>query len=239
MARSRRVVVVSVVDLSASAQNYLKAIWNLQEWSDEPVTASTIAQQTGLKLSTVSGALPKLAEQGLVEHARYGSIALTTAGREYAVAMVRRHRLIETFLVEVLNYGWDQVHDEAEVLEHAVSDFMIKRIDEFLEHPVRDPHGDPIPSPSGAVDRLPAVENLSEAMPGTRLVVERISDSDSELLRFFADRGLVVGAELTISAGPPYSDSLQVQVGDGPPLVLGRAATGAVWVSSMGQPAVS
>ncbi|MGO1465197.1 MAG: metal-dependent transcriptional regulator [Brachybacterium sp.] len=230
---------MSVVDLSASTQNYLKAIWNLEEWSDKPVTASTIAQKTGLKLSTVSGALPKLAEQGLVEHARYGSIALTAAGREFAVAMVRRHRLIETFLVEVLGYGWDQVHDEAEILEHAVSDFMIGRIDEFLAHPVRDPHGDPIPSPSGAVERASSVQNLSEATPGTRLVVERISDSDPELLRFFADRGLVVGAEFTVSAGPPYSDSLQVQVGNGPPVVLGRAATDAVWVSPGGQPAAS
>ncbi|MGO1536882.1 MAG: metal-dependent transcriptional regulator [Yaniella sp.] len=230
---------MSVVDLSASTQNYLKAIWNLQEWSDDPVTASTVAQKTGLKISTVSGALPKLAEQGLVEHARYGSIALTATGRNYAVAMVRRHRLIETFLVEVLGYGWDQVHDEAEVLEHAVSDFMIERIDEFLAHPVRDPHGDPIPSPSGAVEQAPAVEHLSEATPETRLVVERISDTDPDLLRFFADRGLVVGAELVLSAGPPYSDSLQVQVGDDPWLVLGRAATDAVWVSPVGHPAVS
>ncbi|MEV4900663.1 metal-dependent transcriptional regulator [Citricoccus sp. NPDC055426] len=226
---------MSVVDLSASTQNYLKAVWNLQEWSDGPVTASTIAQKTGLKLSTVSGALPKLVEQGLVEHARYGSsVTLTTVGRGYAVAMVRRHRLIETFLVEVLGYGWDEVHDEAEVLEHAVSDFMIGRIDELLAHPVRDPHGDPIPSPSGAVERVPSVENLSASRPGARLVVERISDDDPQLLRFFAERCLVVGAELVISAGPPYSDSLQVQVGEAAPLVLGRAATDAVWVSPVG-----
>lgn len=230
---------MSVADLSASTQNYLKAIWNLQEWSDEPVTASTIAQKTGLKLSTVSGALPKLADQGLVDHARYGSVALTSVGREYAVAMVRRHRLIETFLVEVLGYGWDEVHDEAEVLEHAVSDFMIGRIDEVLAHPVRDPHGDPIPSPSGAVERASSAQNLTKAVPGNGLVVERISDDDPELLRFFADRGLVVGAELVVSAGPPYSDSLQVQVGDGAPFVLGRSATDAVWVLNGEQQAVS
>lgn len=229
---------MSVADLSASAQNYLKVIWSLQEWSDAPVTASMIAQKTGLKLSTVSGAMPKLGEQGLVEYARYGSIALTAKGQGYAVAMVRRHRLIETFLVEVLGYRWDEVHDEAEVLEHAVSDFMVGRIDELLAHPVRDPHGDPIPSPSGAVDRTPFVESLSGASPGVRMVVERISDEDPELLRFFAGRGLVVGSELTVSSGPPYSDSLQVQVEGGTSLVLGRSATDAVWICPVSQSAV-
>ncbi|SMY00949.1 iron (metal) dependent repressor, DtxR family [Brevibacterium sp. Mu109] len=230
---------MSVADLSASTQNYLKAIWSLQEWSDDPVTASAVAQKTGLKISTVSGAMPKLGEQGLVEYARYGDISLTAAGQEYAVAMVRRHRLIETFLVEILGYRWDEVHNEAEVLEHAVSDVMIERLDELLAHPIKDPHGDPIPSPSGTVERAPFVENLSEARPGVRMVVDRISDDDPELLRFFADRGLVVGAELTVSAGPPYSDSLQVQVEGSSSFVLGRAATDAVWVCPMGQPTVS
>ncbi|TDP89445.1 DtxR family iron (metal) dependent repressor [Leucobacter luti] len=133
---------MSVSALSASTQNYLKAIWGLTEWSSAQVTPTLIAERTGLKLSSVSDAVRKLASQGLVDHAPYGAVELTETGRSYALVMVRRHRLIEAFLVSVLGYSWDQVHDEAEHLEHAVSDFMIDRIDEFLEFPTRDPHGD-------------------------------------------------------------------------------------------------
>lgn len=225
---------MSVTELSTSTQNYLKVIWSLQEWSDDPVSASTIAQKMSLKVSTVSGALPKLAEQGLVEHVRYGSVSLTDAGRQHAVAMVRRHRLIETFLVEVLHYGWDQVHDEAETLEHAVSDFLVERIDALLDHPMRDPHGDPIPSTWGMVEAMPTAVRLTEADPDTGLVVERIADDDPALLRFFADSGLVVGAELTVSARAPFSDSLDVRVQGAEQFPLGRIATDAVWVCPAG-----
>src|SRR5690554_6655643 len=135
---------MSVSELSASAQNHLKVIWGLQEWSDDPVLPSTIAEKSGLRPSSVSGAISKLVERGLVEHEPYGAVHLTDAGRRLALDMVRRHRLIETFLVRALGYGWDEVHDEAEELEHAVSDLMVERLDAFLGHPRRDPHGDPI-----------------------------------------------------------------------------------------------
>ena len=145
--------------------------------------------------------------------------------------MVRRHRLIESFLVSVLGYGWDQVHDEAENLEHAVSDFMVGRIDEFLEHPTRDPHGDPIPSADGVVI-LPDAIQLSHVSPGSTVLVERISDDDPSLLKFFEERGIVFAATLAISAGAPYSDALDVQVGDSDVAIsLGRAATDALYVS--------
>src|SRR5690606_22941103 len=120
--------------------NHLKVIWSLQEWSSDPVTTSTIAARTGLRLSTASGAVAKLADKGLVEHERYGEVRLTPEGRRLALAMVRRHRLIETFLVETLGYRWDEVHDEAENLEHAVSDLLVDRVDALLGHPTRDPH---------------------------------------------------------------------------------------------------
>ena len=108
---------MSVGDLSTSTQNYLKGIWALSEWSDTPVTPSSVAKHLGLRKSTVSDGVRKLGEQGLVEHKPYGAVELTDTGRTYAVAMIRRHRLIETFLVEALGYTWDQVHDEAENLE--------------------------------------------------------------------------------------------------------------------------
>lgn len=223
---------MSVSELSASTQNYLKIIWNLQEWSDDPVTASILAERLGLRLSTVSDAIRKLAEQGLVEHVRYGSVALTPVGRAHALAMVRRHRLIETFLVQVLQYRWDEIHDEAETLEHAVSDLMVDRIDALLGRPTRDPHGDPIPSANGVVHR-PNAAQLTVAQPNTRVRVERISDADPRMLQYFADQGIVVDADLDVLEGEPYSNVVAVQVvGRQTPINLGNAATNAVWVSS-------
>ena len=234
---------MSVTELSMSTQNYLKAVWGLAEWSDAPVTATVIAEKTGFTLSSVSDAVRRLTDQGFLDHAKYGSIALTATGRAHAVAMVRRHRLIESFLVSVLGYGWDQVHDEAEHLEHAVSDFMVERIDEFLEHPTRDPHGDPIPGADGTVT-IPDAVQLSRIAPGSTVLVERISDDDPELLKFFEERGIVFSATLTVSAGAPYSDALNVSVDDshgdgdsdnssgaGEPISLGRSATDALYVS--------
>ncbi|UFU06479.1 metal-dependent transcriptional regulator [Ruania halotolerans] len=222
---------MSVSQLSASAQNYLKAIWALQEWSDEPTTPSSIAARAGVKLSTVSDAVRKLTDQGLLEHAPYGAITLTAQGRTHALAMVRRHRLIESFLVQVLGYTWDQVHDEAETLEHAVSDFMVERIDAHLGHPARDPHGDPIPTADGTIE-MPDAVALSSVEPGARVQVERISDDDPALLQFFAEHTVGVGSVLELRPGPPYSDSIDVLLPDGERAVpLGRSATDAVWVT--------
>jgi DtxR family Mn-dependent transcriptional regulator len=222
---------MSTSDLSSSAQDYLKAIWNLQEWSDSPVTASVISERVGLKLSSVSDAVRRLTEQGLLEHAPYGRVELTAAGRAHAVAMVRRHRLIETFLVRTLAYSWHEVHDEAERLEHAVSDLMVDRIDELLGHPTRDPHGDPIPSPDGTTHRPEAIPLVAE-VPGASVRVARISDSDPELLKYFAAEGVVMDAELDIIPGDPYSGAIVVRVAGRPnSITLGAAAASAVWVS--------
>ncbi|MGO1384103.1 MAG: metal-dependent transcriptional regulator [Arachnia sp.] len=221
---------MSVSDLSPSAQDYLKVIWGLQEWSDEPVTASMIAAKSGMKLSTVSGAVTKLAEQGFATRELRGDISLTERGHTHAMAMVRRHRLLESFLVDVLGYGWDEVHDEAENLEHAVSDLMVTRMDNFLGHPTRDPHGDPIPPASGHFDP-PVAMPLSSATPDTSVLVERIADDDPELLRFFADRGITVGARLQVEESTPYSDALTVRPTNASEVSLGLSATRAVWVS--------
>lgn len=228
--RSRYPAHMSVSELSASSQNYLKALWNLQEWSEQPVTATVLAAKVGVRLSTASDAVKKLTGQGLLAHTPYGAVSLTDEGRAYAVAMVRRHRLLETFLVSVLGYRWDQVHDEAETLEHAVSDFMIERIDEYLDHPDRDPHGDPIPAADGTVHRLEAIV-LTGLEPGRRARVERISDADPELLQFFAQHRIGVGTDLETRAGSPFSGALGVLVdGEQEVLPLGAPATDAVWI---------
>lgn len=222
-----------VSNLSASSQNYLKAIWSLGEWSEQPVTPTTVAARAGVKLSTASDAIRKLTDQGLLEHAPYSAVTLTQEGHRLAVAMVRRHRLIEAFLVEVLGYRWDQVHDEAETLEHAVSDFMIDRIDERLGHPTRDPHGDPIPAPDGTVV-TPDAMLLTELGADRRAQVERISDDDSELLQFFGDHGIGYGTVLQTRPAAPYSDTVEVTIeGKDAVLSLGRSATEAVWVQPL------
>ncbi|MDF2443740.1 MAG: DtxR family transcriptional regulator, Mn-dependent transcriptional regulator, partial [Subtercola sp.] len=137
---------MSLPPLTNAAQDYLKVIWAASEWEPEPVTVKQLAERTGVSAATVSDGIRKLAGLGMVAHEPYGSIELTEAGRAVAIGMVRRHRLVETFLVEMLGYSWDEVHDEAEVLEHAVSDLLIDRIDRQLGFPARDPHGDPIPT---------------------------------------------------------------------------------------------
>lgn len=224
---------MSVSSLSVSNQNYLKAVWSLGEWSDDPITPKIVATRVGVRLSTASDAIKKLTDQGLLEHARYGSVSLTADGRAHAVAMIRRHRLIETFLVDVLGYSWDQVHDEAEVLEHSVSDFMVERIDVHLGHPDRDPHGDPIPLADGTISRLDAVL-LSNVAAGAQVRVERISDDDPELLQFFAHHDIVYDSVLNTRPAPPYSDTVEIEVQDsGAVLPLGRSATDAVWVRTL------
>ncbi|ESV55891.1 iron dependent repressor, N-terminal DNA binding domain protein [Mycobacteroides abscessus MAB_082312_2258] len=149
--RSDRPAGSADTDLTTVAQDYLKVIWTAQEWSHEKVSTKMLAERMGVSASTASESIRKLADQGLVDHEKYGAVTLTDHGRKAAVLMVRRHRLLETYLVNELGYGWDEVHDEAEVLEHAVSDLLLAKIDAKLGHPQRDPHGDPIPGPDGQV----------------------------------------------------------------------------------------
>lgn len=219
-------------ELTSVAQDYLKVIWTAQEWSQEKVSTKLLAERIGVSASTVSEAVRKLADQGLVEHARYGSITLTEHGRRAAVAMVRRHRLIETFLVNELGYGWDEVHDEAEVLEHAVSELLMARIDAKLGYPDRDPHGDPIPSVDGAVPTPPARQLTDfEANQGGR--VARISDSDPDMLRYFDSVGIALDTQITVVERRDFAGTIAVRIGDAEaPIDLGRPATDAIWITT-------
>lgn len=219
--------------LSASSENYLKAVWTLQEWSDEPVTPTRVAAKVGVRLSTASDAVRKLADQGYLVHSPYGAIALTEQGVAIAVTIVRRHRLIETFLAETLGYHLDEVHTEAEVLEHDVSDLMIERIDAHLGCPERDPHGDPIPRADGSMPTFGArpLSELVQLVPsGTLCRIERVGDEDPELLRFLAERHVVYGAEFTVCEAPPYSDDVALRLsGSKETLSLGAPASRVVW----------
>ncbi|WP_297083068.1 metal-dependent transcriptional regulator [uncultured Demequina sp.] len=195
-------------------QDYLKAVWNAGEWSDDPVTVSALANRLGLSPSSVSELVRKLADRGLVTHAKYGSVELTDAGRAIALTTVRKHRLIETFLVEYLGYGWDQVHDEAEVLEHAVSEEFVERLAAKLGNPTHDPHGDPIPSAAGS---LPASEQsgLDAVAEGQRVRIARVSDDDPELLRHLTDVGVLIGEVVEVEARRPAAGVVELRVGEG------------------------
>ncbi len=213
---------MSVTTLSQATQDYLKCVWTLQEWTGGSVSMTALAERLGVRTSTASDGVKKLGEQGLVEHIAYGGITLTVMGRRHALAMVRRHRLIETYLVSELGYGWDEVHDEAEVLEHAVSDRLLNAIDALLGHPTRDPHGDPIPSADGAA-HLPDAVRLTEAAPGLATVV-RVSDADPERLRRFAQAGIVPDVPVEVAS------ATAVRVG-GTNIELNAADAAAVWVT--------
>lgn len=218
-------------ELTSVAQDYLKVIWTAQEWSQEKVSTKLLAERIGVSASTVSEAVRKLADQGLVEHARYGSITLTEQGRLAAVAMVRRHRLLETFLVNELGYRWDEVHDEAEVLEHAVSDLLMARIDAKLGYPDRDPHGDPIPSANGAVPTPPA-QQLSDFRAGESGRVARISDSDPDMLRYFDSVGIALDTAISVVERRDFAGTIAIRIGGAEtPTDLGRPAAEAIWLT--------
>lgn len=189
-----------------------------------------LASRMCVSPSTVSEAVRKLADQGLVDHARYGSITLTEAGRRAAIGMVRRHRLIETWLVEEMGYGWDEVHDEAEVLEHAVSDLLVERIDAKLGRPSRDPHGDPIPTIDGTIPAPPAVP-LSDFVAGQKGHVTRISDSDPDMLRYFDSIGITLDLSITMVERRDFAGTVAVQVAD-TVLDLGHVAAEAIWMTT-------
>jgi DtxR family Mn-dependent transcriptional regulator len=172
-----------------AVEDYLKVIYGHTEWQPEPITPSQLAARLGLAPSTVTEMVKKLVAAGQVAHAPYGAVELTAAGREEALRMVRRHRLVETWLMRQYGYGWDEVHDEAEVLEHALSDRLLDAIDAQLGRPRRDPHGDPIPDAAGRVEHPPA-SLASELPPGVRGRVARISDRDGEVLRRIGEEGI-------------------------------------------------
>ena len=174
-------------------------MWSATEWGGPPITNKALADRLGTTPANVTETLKRLALQGLVTAQPYRPAHLTDGGARLAIAMVRRHRLIEAFLVDALAYAWDEVHDEAERLEHAASDRFIERIDALLGHPTVDPHGDPIPTAEGAVHLPPAVRLATTT--GRRRVV-RVSDADPEVLARCADLGIVPGAHVEADSTP-------------------------------------
>lgn len=222
---------------SRAVEDYLKTIWGLSEWTSElAVSNAAVADRLGVSTSSASEMVRKLTASGLVRHERWGGVELSDLGVRAAMAVVRRHRLLETFLSRQLGYSWDEVHEEADVLEHAVSDLMIERIDRLLGFPHRDPHGDPIPTPDGTVHR-PQARPLASLQPGEQGYVARIVDESSELLRWLAGQDLRLDTAVEVRSQQPFGGPLVVAVevdtpGSAAEVDLGLQAVTSLWVAS-------
>ena len=215
-----------------AVEDYVKVIYAHTEWQDSPITTSVLAAKLGLAASSVTEMVKKLGAQGLVTHVPYGAVTLTAEGIALALRMLRRHRLIETWLVRQYGYGWDEVHDEAEVLEHSVSDRLLDAIDEQLGNPTRDPHGDPIPARDGTIVQ-PAALLLRDAPEGATGTIVRISDTDPTLLRHLEAESITVDREVTVLGRKPFGGSFVVRVsGTASEHDLGDQALASIWISA-------
>src|SRR3954469_3452245 len=197
---------------SHAIEDYAKAIYVLETRGDEPVSTNALAERLGVTPGSVSAMIKKLDDSDLVTHTPYRGVRLTAAGRRTALEMIRHHRLLELFLAEVLEMPWDRVHQEAEVLEHVLSPDLEEIIAAKLGNPTRDPHGDPIPSAEFEIEEQETC-SLADLQPGDDGVFVRVSDSDSEMLRYLGARGVTPGAELEVIERQPFGGPLFVRVG--------------------------
>lgn len=211
--------VVQHEPLTRSVEDYLKAIYRLTP-EGRAAGTSEIANLLELAPASVSGMVKRLSEHGLLEHVPYKGVQLTEEGRRAALRTIRRHRLIEAYLVAFLGYTWDTVHDEAERLEHAVSDQLVERMASVLGHPSVDPHGDPIPDVDGAIHE-PASTPLSELPEGILVELRRVDESDPERLRYIASIGLHPGARVIVVDRQPFHGPITIEV-EGQSHVIGH-----------------
>jgi DtxR family transcriptional regulator, Mn-dependent transcriptional regulator len=209
-------------------ENYLKEIY-LLGLNHTPVTTSELADQFGYAPATITGMLKKLESQGWIHYTPYQGASLTDRGREIALKIIRRHRLVETFLVQTLAVPWEKVHAEAEQLEHVLSDYLEDRIDSLLGHPTVNPHGSPIPTRTGEL-KPSAHLLLSDLQPGDRAIIAEILDDRPDLLVYLNQMKLKPGDEICIIAVEPFDHLLTIQTSERK-IVLGRNSTGRILVS--------
>ena len=197
--------------LSASVEDYLKTIYELSRETGSAITTE-VASRLAVASASVSAMVRRLSGQGLVAHERYGTLRLTRKGRTAALQLVRRHRVIEAYLVSALGYAWDEVHEEAERLEHAASPELINRMAAAIGEPAVDPHGAPIPTAQGTLEE-PRHRKLAELAPGESARIVQVEDEDPELLRYLASMKLVPGATVRCVRKEPYDGPITIRVG--------------------------
>lgn len=215
------------MDYSSQIENYLKNIYQLQA-RHERVPTTTLAERLDITAPSVTGMVRKLASLGLVEHEPYRGVRLTAEGEDIALQIVRAHRLWELYLVEALQIPWDQAHVEAERLEHALSTGLADRLDEVLGHPTTDPHGHPIPSRNGDIER-PSGVPLDHLPPGQPAVVVQIRDDTPDLLRYLGELGIYPGEQVVVLDVAPFDGPFRVRIGDAVE-TLGRRVAGHIVV---------
>jgi DtxR family Mn-dependent transcriptional regulator len=196
---------------SEAVEDYAKTIFGLERRGGAPVTTSALATRLGVAPASVTAMLKRMSDGGLVEHEPYRGVRLTSAGRKVALEVIRHHRLIESYLAEALGMPWDRVHEEAEVLEHYISEELEERIATALGDPDFDPHGDPIPSRDLKISAEEGT-SLAELDPGQTGTFSRVSDSDSAMLRYLAEHGIRPGAQVTVTDRQPFGGPLFVEV---------------------------
>jgi DtxR family transcriptional regulator, Mn-dependent transcriptional regulator len=212
---------------STSVGNYLKAMWESAE--EGTVSTKEVADRLSLSKASVTKMFARLQEMGLVEYERYHGASLTEEGLSEALRLVRRHRLIETFLLEQLGYSWEDVHEEAEQLEHAVSDRFTERLAEVLGHPERDPHGAPIPAQDGTLESDGSFP-LAAAAVGQRVLIARVDHESAPMLAYLGERGLVPGRPLTVEEVRPLDGVVAFRDEEGTVHALGAPLAGALFV---------
>jgi DtxR family Mn-dependent transcriptional regulator len=198
--------------LSPPMEDYLKAIYMIRERAGN-VTTTAIAAALCVRPASVTGMIKKLADMKLVRHMPYQGVKLTKTGEKIALEIVRHHRLLELFLIEALGYSWDKVHAEADALEHVISEEFEERVAARLGYPAVDPHGDPIPAKDGTIAAV-AEQSLLKLAPSHAATITRVSDQNSDMLRYAADLGLRPTVSLTLIAAVPFGGSLRVRVGN-------------------------
>ncbi len=219
---------------TSTVEDYLKHILLAEEREPgERVSMGQIAAALGVSPGTVTAMMKTLADGGLVEYEPYSGVRLSVPGRQLATHVLRRHRLIELFLVEVMKMDWSEVHAEAEDLEHAVSDRLIERMDEMLGFPSVDPHGDPIPDSHGVV-RKPELESLLACPLGKPVRIARVADQSRDFLQLLERRGLKPGSGVTVESREEAADSVTLRPASGDSLSLGFRAASKIFVDEIG-----
>ena len=213
--------------LTRSVEDYLKVIWSLSP-EGRPASTNDIAHRLELSAASVSGMIKRLSEQGLLEHVPYKGVQLTDEGRRVALRMVRRHRIIEAYLVGFLGYSWDRVHAEAERLEHAVSDELVERMSRALGHPAADPHGDPIPTADLAIEEV-AWTPLPDVAAGELVELRRVASEEPDRLRYLGSMGLQPGATIMVLARQPFRGPMTLDV-DGRECLIGHELAQSIFV---------
>ena len=213
--------------LSQAVEDYLKTIYKLQQ-GVQSVSTSDIARSMNVSSASVTNMVKRLAQLGLVEYESYRGVTVTGTGEKVALEIIRHHRLLELYLKEVMGYSWEKVHEEAEHLEHHISEDFEDKLDELLGYPTHDPHGDPIPTREGEIAES-TTDPLSDVEPGCRVVIQRVSDNDPEMLGYLETIGLLPGTAVMIVEKAPFHGPITLRV-DGQEQVVGYRIASNIFV---------